>query len=62
MLDAKLQMLAEHAVFSVNINSVLGGEFSIPRTRWMVAKRAIELGLTATVGIIHDGDGQPACR
>ena len=31
VLDAKLQMLAKHAAFSVNINSVLGGGLS-PRT------------------------------
>ena len=24
----------------------------------VVAKRAVELGFTSTVGIIHDGDGQ----
>ena len=33
VLDVKLRMLATHAAFSVNINSVLGGDLSHPRTR-----------------------------
>jgi len=57
VLDAKLQKLAKHAAFSVNINSVLGGGFSRPEDALTVAKRAIELGLTATVGLIHNGHG-----
>ena len=57
VLDAKLQMLAEHARFSVNINSVLGGALSDPNDALAVARRATELGLTATVGLIHDGQG-----
>ncbi len=58
VLDKKLQMLAEHAEFHVNINSVLGGGIKNPLDALEVGKRAIELGFTATVGIIHDGDGQ----
>jgi MoaA/NifB/PqqE/SkfB family radical SAM enzyme len=56
-LDAKLQMLAKRAAFSVNINSVLGGGLSRPEDALTVAKRAIGLGLTATVGLIHNGHG-----
>jgi MoaA/NifB/PqqE/SkfB family radical SAM enzyme len=58
VLDAKLRMLAEHAAFSVNINSVLGGDLSHPEDALTVAKRAIGLGLTATVGLIHNGHGR----
>lgn len=58
VLDAKLQMLAKHAAFSVNINSVLGGGLSRPEDALTVSRRAIELGLTATVGLIHDGHGR----
>lgn len=58
VLDAKLQMLATHAAFSVNINSVLGGGLANPEDALMIAKRAIELGLTATVGLIHNGHGR----
>jgi MoaA/NifB/PqqE/SkfB family radical SAM enzyme len=57
-LDKRLQMLAEHAEFHVNINSVVGGGIHDPHDAIVVAKRAVELGFTTTVGIIHDGDGQ----
>jgi MoaA/NifB/PqqE/SkfB family radical SAM enzyme len=58
VLDKKLQMLAEHAEFHVNINSVVGGGIHDPNDALVVGKRALELGFSATVGIIHDGDGQ----
>lgn len=58
VLDKKLQLLAQHAEFHVNINSVLGGGIKNPKDALVVARRAIELGFTSTVGIIHDGDGQ----
>lgn len=58
VLDKKLQILAENACFHVNINSVLGGGIRSPEDALVVGKRAMELGFTSTVGIIHDGDGQ----
>jgi MoaA/NifB/PqqE/SkfB family radical SAM enzyme len=58
VLDKKLQMLAEHADFHVNINSVVGGGIRNPEDAYVIAKRALELGLSSTVGIIHDGHGQ----
>ncbi|HEY3827305.1 MAG TPA: radical SAM protein [Bryobacteraceae bacterium] len=58
VLDKKLQLLAEHAEFHVNINSVVGGGIHHPTDAVDVAKRAVALGFTSTVGIIHDGDGQ----
>jgi MoaA/NifB/PqqE/SkfB family radical SAM enzyme len=58
VLDKKLQILAEHADFHVNINSVVGGGIHNPDDALVVGRRAIELGFSATVGIIHDGDGQ----
>ncbi|MCC7498533.1 MAG: radical SAM protein [Bryobacterales bacterium] len=58
VLDKKLQILAGHALFHVNINSVVGGGVRKPDDALIIAKRAIELGFTSTVGIIHDGDGQ----
>jgi MoaA/NifB/PqqE/SkfB family radical SAM enzyme len=58
VLDKKLQILAEHAEFDVNINSVVGGGTHNPDDALVVGKRATELGFSATVGIIHDGDGQ----
>jgi MoaA/NifB/PqqE/SkfB family radical SAM enzyme len=58
VLDKKLQMLSEHALFHVNINSVLGGGIRNPEDALVVGRRALELGFTSTIGIIHDGDGQ----
>src|SRR5438034_2520232 len=58
VLDKKLQLLAEHADFHVNINSVVGGGIRDPHDALTVGKRAVELGFTSTVGIIHDGEGQ----
>lgn len=58
VLDKKLQLLAEHALFHVNINSVLGGGIKNPEDCITIGKRALALGFSATVGIIHDGMGQ----
>jgi MoaA/NifB/PqqE/SkfB family radical SAM enzyme len=58
VLDRKLQLLAEHAEFHVNINSVVGGGVSHPQDALTIGKRALELGFSSTVGIIHDGEGQ----
>ena len=57
-LDLRLQFLQEHADFHVNINSVVGGGIHDPHDAIAVAKRAVELGFTTTVGIIHDSSGQ----
>ena len=58
VLDQKLKLLAEHAVFQVNINSVLGSGVKNPEDALAVAHRAQQLGFTSTVGILHDGQGQ----
>ena len=58
VLDKKLQNLAEHATFHVNINSVVGAGTKRPEDAVKIAKRALELGFSSTVGIIHDGNGQ----
>ena len=58
VLDKKLQLLAEYAEFGVNINSVLGSGIHHPEDALAVAHRAIKLGFTSTVGILHDSDGQ----
>ncbi len=58
VLDKKLQLLAEHADFHVNINSVVGGGIRNPQDALTVGRRAVALGFTSTVGIIHDGGGQ----
>jgi MoaA/NifB/PqqE/SkfB family radical SAM enzyme len=58
VLDRKLQFLAEYADFHVNINSVVGGGIKDPQDALTIGRRAMELGFTSTIGIIHDGDGQ----
>src|SRR5215470_8510524 len=57
-LDGRLEWLAQYAIFQVNINSVLGSGVSNPEDALTIAHRAVELGFTSTVGIIHDGFGQ----
>lgn len=58
VLDRKLEWLAEYAEFAVTINSVLGSPVRHPEDARTIALRARELGLTSTVGILHDGGGQ----
>jgi MoaA/NifB/PqqE/SkfB family radical SAM enzyme len=58
VLDKKLAMLAQYAEFHVNINSVVGGGFRDPNDALTIGRRALGLGFTSTIGIIHDGSGQ----
>ena len=55
---SKLKLLARHARFQVNINSVLGGGTKNPEDARTINRRARELGFTTSIGIIHDGLGQ----
>jgi MoaA/NifB/PqqE/SkfB family radical SAM enzyme len=57
VLDKKLEFLAEHAEFAVNINSVIGGGIRNPEDAITVTKRALGLGFASSVGIIHDHTG-----
>src|SRR5258708_29584986 len=57
VLDKRLRYLSEYADFHVNINSVIGGGIKNPEDALTVAKRAVELGFSTKVGVIHDGDG-----
>ena len=57
LLDRKLQWLAEHAHFDVNINSVVGGGIKNPEDARTINRRARELGFSTSIGIIHDGSG-----
>ena len=58
VLDRKLEWLRQHALFDVNINSVLGGGMAHPEDALTITRRALELGFETSVGIIHDHDGQ----
>lgn len=55
-LKEKLELLAEHADFSVNVNAVLGS--CTPDETRQVVREVRELGLYQTVGLMHDGFGQ----
>ena len=57
LLDTKLQWLAEHAHFDININSVVGGGIKNPEDARTINTRARELGFSTSIGIIHDGSG-----
>ena len=58
VLDKKLDLLAEYADFHVNINSVVGGGVRNPQDALTIGKRALGLGFSSTLGVIHDGGGQ----
>jgi MoaA/NifB/PqqE/SkfB family radical SAM enzyme len=58
VLDKKLQWLSQYAEFAVNINSVLGSAIRNPDDALVIARRAAQLGLKSSVGIIHDQTGQ----
>src|SRR5215469_3333672 len=58
VLDRKLEWLAKHAEFAITVNSVLGSPVRNPQDARTIARRARVLGLTSTVGILHDGGGQ----
>ena len=49
VLDKKLQLLAEHAEFHVNINSVVGGGIRNPHDALVVGRRAVESFTMAAV-------------
>jgi MoaA/NifB/PqqE/SkfB family radical SAM enzyme len=58
VLDRYLRYLSEYAEFHVSINSVIGGGIKNPEDALVVARRAVELGFSSSLGIIHDGSGQ----
>ncbi len=53
-----LRYLSEDAEFHININSVIGGGIKTPEDALAVADKAVELGFSTSLGIIHDGTGQ----
>jgi MoaA/NifB/PqqE/SkfB family radical SAM enzyme len=57
LLDQKLQWLASHALFDVNINTVLGSGVRNPEDALTIVSRARELGLSTSIGIIHEAGG-----
>jgi len=58
VLEKKLKLLADYAHFDVNINSVLGNDLENPEDALVITRKAIELGHSNTVGVIHDHSGR----
>ena len=58
VLDRYLRYLSEYSEFHVSINSVIGAGVNNPEDALVVARRAVELGFSTSLGIIHDGSGQ----
>jgi MoaA/NifB/PqqE/SkfB family radical SAM enzyme len=56
-LAGKLRLLAKHATFHININSVLGISEERTRDALEVAENAKALGFSHTVGVLHDAEG-----
>jgi MoaA/NifB/PqqE/SkfB family radical SAM enzyme len=57
LLEKRLRWLSENAEFHININSVIGGGIETPEDALVIAKHAVGLGFSTTVGVIHDNDG-----
>jgi MoaA/NifB/PqqE/SkfB family radical SAM enzyme len=58
VLDDKLALLARHAGFDVNVNTVLAPGTRNPADALVIQKRARELGFSGSLGIVHDENGQ----
>jgi MoaA/NifB/PqqE/SkfB family radical SAM enzyme len=56
-LRGKLELLAKHAAFHVNINSVLGISEERTQDALEVAEAAKGMGFSHTVGVLHDAEG-----
>jgi len=64
VLDQKLRWLAQYAEFQVHIHSVVGAGTAKPADALAIARRARELGIGSSAGIVHDPTGhmQPLDR
>lgn len=58
VLDQKLRWLAQYAEFAVHIHSVVGAGTTRPEDALAIARRAKELGLGSSAGIVHDPTGK----
>ena len=58
LLDRKLEWLAGEALFDVHVNTVVGAGTRRAEDALEIASRAKALGLSTSVGIIHDQHGQ----
>lgn len=58
VLDQKLRWLSQFAEFQTSIHTVVGAHTDHPEDALIVARRATELGLISTAGIVHDDKGR----
>ena len=58
VLDQKLRWLSEYAEFAVHIHSVVGAGTTKPEDALAISRRATELGLGSSAGIVHDPTGK----
>lgn len=58
VLDQKLRWLAQYAEFQVHIHSVVGAGTTVPADVLTIQRRAKELGLGSSAGIVHDPTGK----
>lgn len=58
VLDQKLRWLAQYAEFAVHIHSVVGAGTTRPEDALAIARRAKQLGLGSSAGIVHDPTGK----
>ncbi|MDG3439134.1 radical SAM protein [Nitrospirillum amazonense] len=56
-VEGKLELLSKHALFKVNVNSVLGVTGERTQDVVTVAETAAKFGLQHSVGVLHDGSG-----
>jgi len=57
VLDRKLRLLADHARFKININTVLGASEEQAEDALVITRRAKEYGFTCSVGLLHNASG-----
>jgi MoaA/NifB/PqqE/SkfB family radical SAM enzyme len=57
LLDDKLRLLARHARFRVNVNSVLGGSAEHATDVLAVGQRARHFRFSHTIALVHDASG-----
>ena len=57
VLEKKLRLLAEHAQFDVNVNSVVGSAIHNAEDAVAITRLALDLGLSSTMGLLHNNSG-----
>jgi MoaA/NifB/PqqE/SkfB family radical SAM enzyme len=58
VLEKKLRLLAAHAQFDVNVNSVVGSAIPNAEDAVAITQFALDLGLSSTMGLLHNDSGR----